>query len=141
MPKLQVVNTLEEKRKDIVAYIEQLERDLEQARRELSAVAAAITVFKADSPSLKPYMNMTRIFPRGEMSKLCRAYFEANPGGADTHQLADYVIAEKGLDTHDRHLRSSIAFKIVQLMRSWERRGVVGRLGKNGALIVWKIKQ
>ena len=132
MPDLQVVNTLEAKRKDIVAHIQKLERDLEQSRRDLSAVAAAIKVFASDSPSIRPYMNMTRIFPRGEMSKLCRAYFEANEGGADTHQLADHVIAEKGLDADDRHLRSSISFKIVQLMRSWERRSVVAGWARTG---------
>ncbi len=49
----------------MVAYIQRLERDLEQVRRDLSAEAAAIKVFAGDSACLRPYMNMARIFPVG----------------------------------------------------------------------------
>ena len=43
----QVINTLNTKRKEIEAHIGSLEQDLEQARRDLSAILAAIKVFSA----------------------------------------------------------------------------------------------
>jgi len=47
MADTQVLSTLDTKRKEIESHIGSLERDLEQARRDLSAILAAIKVFSA----------------------------------------------------------------------------------------------
>ena len=48
MEQPQVLNTLATKRAEIQAYIASLERDLEQARRDLSAVLATEKVFSGE---------------------------------------------------------------------------------------------
>ena len=50
MEQPQVINTLSAKRKQIEAHIGSLEQDLEQARRDLSAILAATLVFSGDGP-------------------------------------------------------------------------------------------
>jgi hypothetical protein len=99
----QILNTLESKRRQIGTHIEHLERDLEQARRDLSAVLACSVVFSGDAPLPKSYMNLNKLFPRHELPKLCKAALEAGP--RSTREIAAHVIQVKGLDGQDRHLR------------------------------------
>ena len=134
----QVIHTLHTKRQEIEAHIGSLEADLEQARRDLSAVLATIKVFSSEGPKVTAYMNMTRLFPRRELPDLARAALEsATDGRLSTVGIAAHVIAAKGLDGGDRHLRKAIAYKVVQIMRRWERERRVVRAGKDGSAVVW----
>ncbi len=139
MPEIQVINTLNTKRREIEAYIGSLERDLEQARRDLSAVLAAIKVFSAEGPKVTAYMNLAKLFPRHILPRIAKEALDANPEGISTVGIARYVMASKGLDLEDRHLRNSIAYKLVQVLRRWERQGKVMRTGKEGSALVWRL--
>jgi len=139
MAELQVINTLNTKRHEIEAHIGSLERDLEQARCDLSAILAAIKVFSAEGPRVTAYMNLARLFPRKELPKLAKAALDAAPDGLSTVAIAAHVMAVKGLDGSDRHLRKSITYKVVQVMRRWEKERRVVRVGKAGSAVVWKI--
>ena len=134
---MQILITLATKRNEIEAHIVKLEADLGQARRDLSAVLATIKVFSGEGPLPTAYMNLSKLFPRHELPKLCRAALEAGP--ISTRDIAAHVIQVKGLDGQDRHLRKAIAYKVVQIMRRWERQGKVRRIGKNGGAVVWAI--
>jgi hypothetical protein len=140
MPELQVINTLNTKRHEIEAYIGSLERDLEQARRDLSAILAAIKVFSAEGPRVTAYMNLAKLFPRHSLPKLAQEALEANPDGISTVGIARHVISAKGLDMGDRHLRKSITYKLVQVLRRWERQRKVKRRGREGSAVVWRLE-
>ena len=133
----QVINTLNTKRKEIEAHIGSLEQDLEQARRDLSTILAAIKVFSADGPRVTAYMNLSKLFPRHELPKMAQEALAASPDGISTVGIANHVIAAKGLDSGDRHLRKAIAYKVVQVMRRWEKQRKVSRNGKDGTAVVW----
>jgi len=47
------------------------------------------------------------------------------------------VIREKGLDLSDRHLRKAIAYKVVNIMRRWERDRKIARTAKIAGVVVW----
>ena len=135
----QVLVTLNSKRREFECHVGSLERDMEQARRDLSAILAAIKVFSADGPRVTAYMNLSRLFPRRELPKLAlEALTASTPAGLSTVAIATYVIAAKGMDGGDRHLRKAIAYKAVQLMRRWERERKVRRNGKEGSAVVWR---
>lgn len=138
MEQPQVINTLTTKRKEIEAYIRSLERDLEAARIDLSAILSAIKVFTGEGPVPKSYMNLTKVFPRNEIPKLIWPALEAATAPISTRDLAAHVIAAKGLNAQDRHLRHAVAYKIIQIMRRWERERKVRRVGKVAAVIMWE---
>lgn len=140
MPELQVINTLNAKRKEIEAHIGSLEQDLEQARRDLSAILASIKVFSAEGVKVTAYMHLSRLFPRYELPRLAGEALAASPGGISTVGIANHVIATKGLDSGDRHLRKAITYKVVQVMRRWELDRRVARIGKDGSAVVWATK-
>jgi hypothetical protein len=120
MDQPQVINTLAVKRRQIEAYIGSLERDLEQARRDLSAILAASKVFAGEGPRLTAYMNLTRLFPRRELPKLCREALDKAQGPISMIGIAQHVMTAKGLDASDRHLRKSICYQVVRILRRWE---------------------
>jgi hypothetical protein len=138
MEQPQVLNTLATKRAEIQAYIASLERDLEQARRDLSAVLATEKVFSGEGAIPVAYMNLSKVFPRNEIPKLIWPVIEAATAPISTRDLAAHVIAVKGLDGQDRHLRKALAYKIVQIVRRWERERRVKRLGKEGTSVRWQ---
>ncbi|CAN5261969.1 hypothetical protein BH10PSE7_BH10PSE7_37900 [soil metagenome] len=138
MAELQVTKTLDAKRLEIEGHIGSLEQDLEQARRDLSAILAAIKVFSAEGPKVTAYMNLSRLFPRHELPRLAKAALAASPDGISTTGIAAHVIAAKGLDEDDRHLRKAITYKAIQVVRRWERQGVVVRVGKTGGTLIWR---
>ena len=133
-----VLKNLADKRKEIEAHIGSLEQDLEQARRDLSAILAATKVFSAEGYKVTAYMQLTKLFPRYVLPKLCQAALNEATDGISTTGIAALIIAAKGLDQGDRHLRKAIAYKVVQHMRRMERERKVMRLGKVGGAIVWK---
>lgn len=137
MEQPQVINTLTVKRKEIEAHIGSLERDLDQARRDLSAVLATIKVFSGEGVVPTAYMNLSKVFPRNEVPNLVWAALEAATGPLSTRDLAAHVIASKGLDATDRHLRKAVAYKVVQVARRWERQGKVKRTGRDGNAVRW----
>lgn len=139
MTDTQVLSTLDTKRKEIEAHIGSLERDLYQARRDLSAILAAIKVFSADGPRVTAYMNLARLFPRHELPKLAKTALDPAPDGLSTVAIAAHVIAAKGLDAGDRHLRKAIAYKAVQVLHRWEKERKVARVGKTGSAVVWRL--
>lgn len=80
------------------------------------------------------HFNLGRLFKGRELGQLCREALAQ--GSMSTCELAEYVIRAKGLDEGDKHLRTSIALRIVNAMRMVEKRGKwLG--GKNGSAIRW----
>jgi hypothetical protein len=138
----QVVNTLRTKAENLQGYIAKLEADLEQARADLSHVVATLHLFEApdaDTPFPMHY-NLDRLFKRREIGDLCREALQTSATGLSTRELAQWIIDRKGFPGADRHLRTSIAYRIVQALRMQERRNSgISRLGKKGNAIVWKL--
>ena len=139
MEQPQVINTLSEKKREIEAHIGSLEQDLEQARRDLSAILAATKVFSAEGYRVTAYMNLSRLFPRHELPKLCRAALNEATEGISTTGIAAHIIVAKGLDQGDRHLRKAISYKVIQHMRRMERERKVVRAGKVDNAVVWTL--
>ena len=64
---------LADKRREIKAYIGSLERDLEKARRDLSAIMATEHIFQSRGPNVTAYMELSYLFPRHELPNLAKA--------------------------------------------------------------------
>lgn len=136
----QVINTLRAKAENLSGYIAKLEVDIDQARADLAHVVATLHLFEApgaDTPFPMHY-NLDRLFKRREIGELCHKALVEGP--LDTRQLAVAVIRAKGFDEGDRHLRTAIAYRIVQALRMQEKRGgKVRRGGKTGNAIRWQL--
>lgn len=140
MAEPQILTTLRRKRDTIEAYIGTMERQIADARRDLSAVNATIRLYEVDGSApgeVAPYAEIHRLFRRGEMTTICKQALQQE-GPLDTRELAIRVIRVKGMDEDDRLLRKTIAFRIVQALRLQERRGSVRGDGKRNGVRLWR---
>jgi hypothetical protein len=133
----QVINTLRTKAEDLKAHMRKLGRALDQAKSDLAHINAAMRLFEAPEygEQFPIHMNLGRLFRSRELGELCRAAMADGP--KDTRELALYIIRQKGFDEGDKHLRVSIALRVVNAMRMAEKRGKMQRIGKSGNAIVW----
>ena len=136
----QVINTLRTKADRLNGIIGKLEADLALARADLSHVIATIRLFEAPEPGegFPTHMNLDRLFKRREIGLLCAEALKAGP--LNTRELAAHVISAKGFDGDDRHLRTAIAYRIVQALRLQEKRaGKIRRVSKASNVILWTL--
>lgn len=141
MSEPQVINTLRTKAATLQGYIAKLEADLEQARVDLAHVTATLHLFEAPGAGepFPMHYDIHRLFKPREIGRLCHEALANGP--LDTRQLAEAVIAAKGFSGADRHLRTAVAYKVVQALRMQEKRGrLVERDGKKAGAIVWRAR-
>lgn len=132
---------LRTKRDKIRDTIAAYERRLNQAQADLAHVNATLRLFEVtgDPLDFPPYLDLTRVFRRGETTALCIAALKAE-GPLDTRELTQRVMAAKGLDTSDRVLVKAVALRIVQTlrMRSTRSGDIDGTFRRKGVCL-WRV--
>ena len=140
MAEIRTVTTLTTKREAIERAIVGYEAALEQARADLAAVNATIACFQRDDPdaTVTPYFDLHRLFVRGETMKIAKQALKEE-GPLSTTDLAERIVAAKGLDSNDKVLRKAIAFRLVHALRQQHIRGIIGDVGKRKGVRIWKL--
>lgn len=81
---------------------------LEQARANLAHIDAAIAISASDDGKpVRPYVDIHRLFKRGELATISRTALQSGPG--HTRELAQAVMAAKGLDAGDKILAKAVS--------------------------------
>lgn len=140
MAEIRTVTTLRYKRDEIVASIKLYERQLEQARADLAHVMAAIRIFEASGnpKDIPKYIDIHRLFRRGETWALCKAALASN-GSMTTKELALELMKAKILETGDKVLARALGMKLVNSQRKQELRGQLVCEGKRKGVSVWRL--
>jgi hypothetical protein len=135
-----ILSTLRRKRDEIENVIAAYRAKIEEAERDLSAVAATIRLFELNGEprEFPAYADLGRLWKRGEIVAVCREAL-AKEGPLDTRELALRVVNAKGLDGCDRVIRQTVAFRIVQALSIAAKRGKIGGDGKRKGVRVWAI--
>jgi hypothetical protein len=139
MAEIRTVTTLRYKRDEIVASIKLYERQLEQARADLAHVMAAIRIFEASGnpKDIPKYIDIHRLFRRGETWALCKAALASN-GSMTTKELALELMKAKIIETGDKVLARALGMKLVNSQRKQELRGQLVCEGKRKGVSVWR---
>lgn len=137
-----VLSTLRRRRDVIEGIIAQYEAKLDQARQDLVHLNATMELFASDRDpgEVSAYMDMNRVFRRGEIVKLCKAALEAE-GELDTRELAVRVMRARQFDPADNVLRKRVAYRIVQALTLHLRRGTIASAGKRANVRLWRLAQ
>ena len=83
------------------------------------------------------YVDLHRLSKYGEVAAICKDAL-AKEGELDTRELAQRIMAAKGLDTGDKELARSAAHRIVQALTKQEKRGKIASAGKRAGVRVWR---
>jgi len=139
MSEIRTVTTLRSKREEIIASIKLYEDRIKQARADLAHVNACIKIFEAsgDAESMPKYVDVYRLFKRGEAMITCKEALASGP--KSTRELALAVMESKGLDTGDKVLAKAVAAQLIHQLRMQASRGKIIRDSKKGTALVWKL--
>lgn len=139
------VSVLKNKSREIERYISETEKRLAQARTDLIHVNATIRLFEVNGERTQfpVYVNLTRMFRRGEIAKYAEEAIAASADGtATTRQIAAHIVAAKGWDASDRALAASVATRVVNVMAMHVKRGKrFQRVGKRAGVNVWRLAE
>ncbi len=134
------VSMLRKKRDQIRDTIAAYEAKLRESQADLAHVLATLRLFEGsdDPENIPAYVDLNRVFRRGETTALCIAALEAE-GPLDTRELTQRVMVAKGLDASDKVLSQAISLRVVQTLRMRaKRRKIDGSLRRRG-VCVWAL--
>jgi hypothetical protein len=97
MGEIRTATTLRAKREEIQASIKLYEERIKQARADLAHVTACIKIFVAsgDAQEMPKYVDVYRLFKRGEQMAVCKEALASGP--KSTRELALAVMARRTL--------------------------------------------
>lgn len=104
-------------------------------------VNATLRLFELNGePEIFPvHVNLSRLFKRGEIFRICQAALAEVQSGLDTRELAVAVIRAKGLDERDAVLRKAVELKVVSTLGMRAKRGQIVSAGRRKGVRVWRI--
>jgi hypothetical protein len=138
-----VVSGLIEKRRELAGIIDQMQRQLDQYRADLTHIDGALRVLATDldPETIRPKRayRRNRYFARYELSRLCLGVLRTAAGELlSTDDITGRVIAGKGFDTADAILRAAIREQVGSIVKRLHRNGAVENIGA-GRASKWKL--
>lgn len=131
-----VIQTLTQKRAEILGRIKAYEAQISQAKHDLAHVNATIELFATPERQRVRYMVSHGFFKKGEIADICVRHLDID-GEMTTRELAERVMAERDLGISDTALRNSVVFKVVQALRHAKRRKLVRMVEKRNGMCLW----
>jgi hypothetical protein len=137
-----VVSGLIAKRAELAGVIDQLQRQLDQYRADLTHIDGVLRILASDldPETIRPKRayRRNRYFARNELSRLCLGVFRTAAGEpVSVDEIAGQVIAAKGFDPADGILRASIRDQAGDIVKRLHRRGEVEKIGR-GRAVRWR---
>jgi hypothetical protein len=137
-----VVSGLIAKRAELAGIIDELQRQLDQHRADLTHIDGVLRVLASDldPETIRPkrVYRRNRYFARNELSRLCLGVLRTAAGELSTDDIAGRVIAVKGFDAADGILRAAIREQIGSIVKRLRRDGAVENVGA-GRARKWKL--
>jgi hypothetical protein len=138
-----VVAGLIEKRRELAGIIDQLQRQLDQYRADLTHIDGVLRVLATDldPETIRPKRayRRNRYFARNELSRLCLGVLRTAAGELlSTADIAGRVIAAKGFDTGDAILRAAIREQVGSTMKRLHHQEAIENAGA-GRGSKWKL--
>jgi hypothetical protein len=142
-PANNVVSGLIAKRRELAGVIDQMQRQLDQYRADLTHIDGALRVLATDldPETIRPKRayRRNRYFARNELSRLCLAVLRTAAGELlSTDDIAGRVSAGKGFDAGDKILRAAIREQVGSIVKRLHRSGAVENIGA-GRASKWRL--
>jgi hypothetical protein len=134
-----VVSGLIAKRRELAGIIDQMQRQLDQYRADLTHIDGALRVLATDldPETIRPKRPYRR--NRYFASRLCLGVLRTAAGELlSTDEITGRVIAAKGFDTGDAILRAAIRGQVGSIVKRLHRNDAVENIGA-GRASKWKL--
>ncbi len=142
MAESHVVTALIRKRAEIAGQIEHTQTQLRQLVIDLDNLDATLRLFKPDIDldeiRPKPLPPRHHAF-KGEVSRIVLSALRQSDRPLTTHDLAQHVMAGRGLNTADKRLVKVVGKRVGACLRHHRNKGLLRSSDRLGQHIVWEI--
>jgi hypothetical protein len=138
-----VVSGLIEKRRELAGIIDELQRQLDQYRADLTHIDGVLRILASDldPETIRPkrVYRRNRYFARNELARLFLSVLRTAAGEPlSTDDITGQVIVVKGFDTGDAILRAMIREQVGSIVKRFHRERMIERVGA-GRTSKWRL--
>jgi hypothetical protein len=133
MAETHVISGLKAKEEEIKKQIVKLRREIKVHQEDLDAIRKALRIFGESWRA-----GGSRLFRRGEMTKIVLDALRLNPEGLDAGQLAAIIIKREGFDSSDEETIVTIRQRCQMMMYRYVDSGKVIKK-RRGKERVWRL--
>jgi hypothetical protein len=137
-----VISALVKKRAELAGRIEHLQDQLRQAVIDLDNVDHTIHLF---DPTIELLEIKSRPVPprhqafKGEVTRIVLAALRNAKKPLTTAEIAQRVMAERGLDTANVRLTKTMQKRTGACLRHWQQRGLARKQPGPGQFVLWEL--
>ena len=138
----QVLPALVKRRADLMGELERAQGHLQQLHADLASLDAVIRQFDPDYPvgNIRPrYTRAPATAEFGAMSRTVLDLLRQAGAPLTTGELADRIIAERGLNAGDRGIRRNMVNRVGMALRYQRTNGMVRETQAEGLEVAWEI--
>ena len=136
-----IISGLLDKKKEILGSIEGYEALIKKARLNLSVLNQTIALFDESYTKTSARKMPHRYFETGEAKKLILDVLKSSDVPLKTNEIALRIAEIKGVLLSDEAQQQNFQKTIISSLSTIEASGLVQRVGKDGLMIIWKIKE
>jgi hypothetical protein len=133
MAESHIISALKGKEEEIKKRISGLRKDIKASQEELETIRKTLRIFGETWRA-----GGSRLFRRGDMTKIVLDALRTNPEGLDVDQMAAIVIEREGFDPQDEETVNTIRQRCMMAMYRFIDRGKVVK-ERRGKERVWRL--
>ena len=134
------ISGLFDKKKEILDSIEGYEALIKKARLNLSVLDQTIALFDESYTKTSTRKMSHRYFETGEAKKLILDVLKSSDVPLKTNEIALRVAETKGISLDNEAQQQNFQKTIISSLSTIETSGLVERLGREGLVLIWRIK-
>ena len=134
------ISGLFDKKKEILDSIEGYEALIKKARLNLSVLDQTIALFDESYTKTSTRKMSHRYFETGEAKKLILDVLKSSDVPLKTNEIALRVAETKGISLESEAQQQNFQKTIISSLSTIEASGLVERLGREGLVLIWRIK-
>ncbi len=135
-----IISGLLDKKKEILDSIEGYEALIKKARLNLSVLDQTIALFDESYTKTSTRKMSHRYFETGEAKKLILDVLKSSDVPLKTNEIALRVAETKGISLDNEAQQQNFQKTIIASLSTIETSGLVERLGREGLVLIWRIK-
>lgn len=135
-----IISGLFDKKKEILDSIEGYEALIKKARLNLSVLDQTIALFDESYTKTSTRKMSHRYFETGEAKKLILDVLKSSDVPLKTNEIALRVAETKGISLDNEAQQQNFQKTIIASLSTIETSGLVERLGREGLVLIWRIK-
>lgn len=139
MSQLDVLKPLQEKHRELTAFIKNLQNQIDAHRENLRHLEGTMRLFDGSLPISERKSEKEKLFWHGEIARLIMDVLRGKETGLSTTDITQTIIAIKNLDLEDKNLVRDIKEQVTRCLSRQKSLNILSSRKSEGKDYIWNI--